>query len=99
MVTGDVTSRAMDTLRSRLVLDGYRIQPAEVKICARSPQGTTLEFALKEGRNRQIRKMCMRAGLRVRMLKRVAIDDLRLGTLKPGEWRTMTRRELNAFKN
>lgn len=97
MVTGNVTSRTLNTLRSRLVIDGYRIQPAKVRICTQDPQGTTLEFLLTEGRNRQIRKMCARAGLRVRMLKRIAIDDLHLGRLKPAEWRTMTRREINAF--
>ena len=96
-VSGDVGSRAMNTLRSRLVIDGYRIQPACVTVCARDPVGTTLEFRLTEGRNRQIRKMCARAGLRVRMLKRVAVDNLRLGKLEPGEWRALTRRELGAL--
>jgi len=99
VVTGNVTSRTLNTLRSRLVFDGYRIQPAKVRICAQGPQGTTLEFLLTEGRNRQIRKMCARAGLRVHMLKRIAIDNLQLGTLRPAAWRTMTRRELNSFKD
>lgn len=98
-VTGDVTSRAINTLQSRLVIDGYRIHPANVTVCARDSAGTLLKFMLTEGRNRQIRKMCARAGLRVRTLKRVAIGDLRLGKLRPAEWRPLTSRELSSLRN
>ena len=97
-VTGNVTSRAMKTLRSRLIIDGYRINPAEVKVSPQDSEKTTVEFVLTEGRNRQIRKMCAQAGLRVQELKRVAMGDLQLGNLKPAEWRTLTRQELNSLR-
>jgi 23S rRNA pseudouridine2605 synthase len=55
-------------------------------------------MTLYEGRNRQIRKMCEQAGLRVRHLKRIAIGKLTLGRLRRGEWRYLTSEQVSYLK-
>ena len=51
-------------------------------------------MTLHEGKNRQIRRMCQQLGLEVARLKRVAIGPVRLGMLQPGEYRDLTKLEL-----
>ncbi len=92
-VSGDV-SAALPILRTPMEIDGYLIRPAEVEDLG----NCTLRFTIHEGRNRQIRKMCAAAGLRVLRLTRIAEGTLRLGTLKPGAWRDLTQEELNSLK-
>jgi 23S rRNA pseudouridine2605 synthase len=58
------------------------------------PGRQVLEFVLMEGRNRQIRRMCAVAGLTVHRLMRVRVRSLRLGNLKPGQWRDLTQAEV-----
>lgn len=93
-VDGSVTEEQLQTLTSPLVIDGYRIQPAEVQILALDDTTTTLTFTLYEGRNRQIRKMCEQAGLTVRRLNRIAIGRIKLGGLSVGKWRPLTKEEV-----
>ena len=73
-------------LRHGLELDGRQLKPARVTVTG--PQKLT--FVLKEGRNRQIRRMCDMVGLRVVDLKRVRIGPLSLGDLPEGRWRHLT---------
>ncbi len=91
-VRGPVTAHAMKTLRSRLTIDGYRIRPARVRACG--SEKSRLEFTLFEGRNRQIRKMCSLAGLRIAGLKRIGAYGLELGGLRTGQWRALTDEEM-----
>ena len=100
-VAGVVNRDVLDLLRSRMVIDGYRIQPAEVEYieCERErrngQQLHIMRFILMEGRNLQIRKMCAKAGLRVLHLMRVAINDLQLPEdMRPGEWRDISPSEI-----
>ncbi len=97
-VRGDLTEAALELLRSRLVLDGYRIQPAEVAVLQRGAGRHRLAVTLAEGRHHQIRRMCGQAGLEVVRLKRVAIDALTLGDLRPGGWRDLTPVELAGLR-
>lgn len=57
-----------------------------------------LEITIHEGRNRQIRRMAEAAGLKTTRLKRIAEGSLRLGDLKPGQWRRLTETELEQLK-
>ncbi|WP_410174904.1 pseudouridine synthase [Mycetohabitans endofungorum] len=70
-------------LREGLSLDGVRLKPARVDW----QNGEQLRFVLREGRKRQIRRMCDLVGLEVVGLKRVRIGQLALGALPPGKWR------------
>ncbi|MBQ1264214.1 MAG: pseudouridine synthase, partial [Oscillospiraceae bacterium] len=57
------------------------------------------EFIIHEGRNRQIRRLCEAAGLRVTRLRRIAEGPLTLGDLAVGTWRNLTDDELEALEN
>ena len=78
-----LSGQAMRTLHHGLELDGRRLKPARVS-WANEDQ---LRFVLREGRKRQIRRMCELVGLAVTGLKRVRIGSVVLGKLPPGQWR------------
>ena len=86
-----LTKEEIATLRAPMELDGYRLQPVTVKKLAPD----TIQMNLFEGRNRQIRRMCEAAGLKVIRLQRIAIGDLGLGDLPLGRWRELTPNEVN----
>lgn len=88
-VTGEVTEDKLNLLRHGLSLDGRALRPAEV--VQLKPQ--RLRFILREGRKRQIRRMCDLVGLRVTDLKRIRIGPLALGDLPEGQWRMLTPEE------
>ncbi len=76
-------------------IDGRKTLPAEVRVVAEEEHRTVLLITIVEGRNRQIRKMCEAVGLSVARLKRVSVGPLRLGMLKPGEYRRLTKDEVD----
>ena len=86
-----LTKEEIATLRAPMELDGYRLQPVTVKKLAPD----TIQMNLFEGRNRQIRRMCEAAGLKVIRLQRIAIGDLGLGDLPLGRWRELTPNEVD----
>ncbi|MFZ5721884.1 MAG: pseudouridine synthase [Pseudomonadota bacterium] len=92
-VAGQVTEQKLARLRHGLSLDGRRLKPAKVSII----QGQVLRFVLKEGRKRQIRRMCDLVGLRVVDLLRLRIGPLELGDLPEGRWRVLTPDERAAL--
>lgn len=95
-VKGEVSEKALAILSSPLVIDGYKIRPVKTEIIYKNKEkgSTLLEMELYEGRNRQIRKMCEAADLKVLRLMRIAYGELELGTLPSGRWRRLTRKEL-----
>ena len=98
LVSGQVGERALETLRSGVVLEDGLTQPAEVELLERQPKHTLLEITIYEGRNRQIRRMCAEVGLKVVRLKRTCEAGLSLGTLAPGKWRRLTDSEISLIK-
>ena len=85
-VTGRITPEKVARLCHGLAMDGRQLKPAKVSVV----QGQELRFILKEGRNRQIRRMCELVGLHVMDLVRIRIGPLRLGDLPEGRWRVLT---------
>ena len=79
-------------------IDGKKTMPANVVVLTKEPNRVVMQMTIREGRNRQIRKMCEAVGLEVARLKRTAIGPLRLGMLKPGEYRELTAEELRAIR-
>ena len=93
-VSGEVSESQHLTLTSPLVIDGYKIRPVDVTVGESDESGTVLKFTLKEGRNRQIRKMCEQAGLCVKRLSRISIGNLKLDGLPVGKWRYLDAKEV-----
>ena len=92
-VDGHPTEEQIAKLSSPMVIDGYEIQPVDVKVSPEE-EDTVLHMSLYEGRNRQIRKMCDAAGITIRRLSRVAIGQLKLNGLSVGKWRHLEPEEV-----
>jgi len=73
---------------------GFRTAPANIKIVRKFGQNTVLQITIKEGRNRQIRRMFARVGHKMRDLTRIKLGPIELGTLKPGQSRLLTEKEV-----
>ncbi len=86
---GQLSDQGLALLNHGLELDGHKLKPAKVS-WANEDQ---LRFVLREGRKRQIRRMCELVGLTVVGLKRVRIGSVVLGHLPPGQWRYLRREE------
>jgi 23S rRNA pseudouridine2605 synthase len=103
IVLGVPAESALDDLRRGIFLDGERTRPAQVRrggAVAKSRQSLTrLTITLKEGRNRQVRRMCASIGHPVRKLTRLRMGPIRLGDLQPGRWRELSPREVEKLKN
>ncbi len=74
--------------------DGHKTLPATVRVVAEEGERSVLEIVLKEGRNRQIRRMCEAVGLQVARLKRSAVGPVKLGMLQPGKYRHLSSQEV-----
>lgn len=77
---------------------GVITQPCVINVIAAESERTVLEFVIKEGKNRQIRKMCEKAGLTVSRLKRTSVGGVKLGMLRPGEYKDLTEMEMRALR-
>lgn len=102
-VEGKVERPTIKKLSSAMVIDGYEIQPVHTEVHSiisdkRKGDVTVLRMELYEGRNRQIRKMCEICELTVKRLTRVAIGDLKLQNLKSGQWRHLTKTQVEYLK-
>jgi len=95
---GAVSDAQRDKLSAGMVLDGRRTQPIELRDIVEEPGRTVLQLTLREGRNRQIRRMCESLGLEVLRLKRTALGPLKLGLLPAGQWRELTAEEVRRLK-
>lgn len=101
IVAGRPDDAALDKLRRGIYIDGGRTTPAEVRRGSTVKSGgvtTKLTLSLREGRNRQVRKMCQAIGHPVRSLTRVRMGQLTLGRLRAGEWRELTAAEVKALR-
>lgn len=98
-VKGEVSQAAIERLCEPMVIDGYRTHGAKVETEKLSQDGGVLVITISEGRNRQVRKMCEQAGLKVTRLQRVSEGGVRLGDLKPGTWRPLTRAEIKQLEH
>ncbi|MBE6826270.1 MAG: rRNA pseudouridine synthase [Ruminococcus sp.] len=94
-----VTDDQLVQLSDGVDLDGRKTLPASVVVMNNEPGRVVLQITIKEGRNRQIRRMCEAVGLEVARLRRTSIGPLKLGMLKPGAYRDLTAEELRAIRN
>ena len=90
----------LSTWRRGVVLeDGDKTLPADVQIESKLGKGAWVRVIMREGRKRQIREVGKRIGLPVVRIVRVRIGTLRLGALKPREWRNLTPEEVNTLRS
>jgi len=95
---GEILPEQMKILTSPMIIDDYEIRPVGCSVVNRIDGDTVLEMTLYEGRNRQIRKMCEQADLKILSLRRIAIGELKLGDLKRGEWRYLSKFQVEYLK-
>ncbi|MBR5090780.1 MAG: rRNA pseudouridine synthase [Ruminiclostridium sp.] len=79
--------------------DNVMTSPCIVNVITEEPDRTVLEMTIYEGKNRQIRRMCEATGLTVKRLRRVNIGGVKLGMMRPGEYRDLSKQEMQALRN
>lgn len=94
----DITEDQLTKLSIGIEIDGRRATAHKIDVIVSSKGRSVLEITLKEGRNRQIRKMCEAVGLEVARLRRVSIGQVKLGMLKVGHYRELTSDEIKSLK-
>lgn len=97
-IRGEVSAEKIKALGCPMEIDGYVTKPAGISVVTRKKEFTVLAMELFEGRNRQIRKMCESLDLVILTLKRISIGDVKLGNLAPGEWRYLTKTQVESLK-
>jgi pseudouridine synthase len=99
-VAGIPDDEALEQLRRGVPLDGHRTLPADVTLLnkRRGVGNGVLAITIREGRNRQVRRMLEAVGHPVRQLTRVGIGPLTDRGLKPGTWRELTAAEVEQLK-
>lgn len=90
--------RDMEKFRKGIVIDGRKTAEAEIKI-VKEGKLTELEIKIREGRNRQVRKMCAAINCNVVKLKRIATGKLELGELEKGKYRYLDEKEILYLKS
>ena len=78
--------------------DGKMLPPKLTRLQSRTPEETTLNLTIHEGRNRIIRRACAAVGLVLLSLRRVRVGPVRLGNLPEGRYRELTEKEMNILK-
>jgi 23S rRNA pseudouridine2605 synthase len=107
-VAGVPDERDLERLRTGIPLEGRRTLPAEADLVTHGRSGpakagrhdrdSVLRLTIREGRKRQVRRMCEALGHPVRELRRVRIGPISDRRLKPGEWRELTQQEIVALR-
>ena len=90
-------NRIIRRLEKGVTLEDGPVRPDKVKLISRGQDRTLLAITLHEGRNRIVRRMMDTVGHPVDRLSRTEIGPIRLGNLRPGETRDVTREELGAL--
>ena len=90
----------LEAWRRGVVLeDGYKTAPVDVRFESAQGKGAWVRVIMGEGRKRQIRETCKQLGLPIVRILRIRIGSLRLGNLKPRQWRYLSRQEVDALKD
>ena len=106
-VAGSPDDEAINRLRKGIPLDGRRTMPADVVRLSRGPAKTKLRegsgsgllsITIREGRNRQVRRMCEAVGHPVQKLRRTRFGPIGDRSLRPGQWRELTSKEVEKLK-
>ncbi|NMB41542.1 MAG: rRNA pseudouridine synthase [Firmicutes bacterium] len=97
-VKGAPSLKDLRKLSKGVLLEDGLTSPAEVKVASQQKKGTSLIMTLREGKKRQVKRMCLAIGHPVLFLKRVAFAFLNLEGLRPSDYRALTRKEIRKLK-
>jgi len=97
-VTQQVNDHNLRWLSRGIVIDGKRTIPARIRLRRKGGKNWCYQVIIREGRKRQIRRMFRAVGSPVQYLKRMAIGPVRIGRLKTGEYRPLTKKEIRDLK-
>jgi 23S rRNA pseudouridine2605 synthase len=81
-----------------MMVDGEQLLPAVINTESHAPKHW-IEMTIFEGKNRQVRRMCEKYGYKVLELLRIRIGQLGIGSLRPGNWRYLTKEEVRMLKD
>ena len=97
-IEGTITQDALMQWRRGIWYDGKKTIPAEVTVLEKGKEFTLLEIVMREGRKRQIRRVAAQLGYTVMQLVRMEIGPIKLGNLRPGQWRHLQGWEINSLR-
>lgn len=101
VVVKGFSEKGLQQLSKPIILDGYKIHPPKIQVLHAFDQTdgqAELLITIHEGRNRQVRRMCAAAEMRVLRLVRISEGSLQLGDLSVGAWRYLNAEEVAALK-
>ena len=98
VIVSGCTEDALDKLKRPVVLDGYQIRKPDVVFENGNADSASVLVTIHEGRNRQVRRMCNMAGMKVERLIRIREGAVELGTLKKGQWRYLQEEEVKKLR-
>ncbi len=96
-VAGKVELPALAPLRAGIMDEGERLQAAAARLVSHNHSQSILEIEMREGKKREIRRLCAARGWTVIRLQRVQVGPIKLGELPPGKWRTLTAGEIKSL--
>jgi pseudouridine synthase len=97
IVKGEVPAEALKAMTKGIFNEGEVLKAQKARILQSGQGGTIIEIVLREGKNREIRRMCESLGLEVEKLQRTQIGKIKLGQLPKGKWRTLTEVEIKSL--
>ena len=97
-VAGVLSDTRLAKLRKGVDIGGFITSPAKVKVIKQMPRHAIVEISIREGKNRQVRKMFAAVGNKVQELQRVAIGEIKLGRLMEGHYRKLNREDFEWYR-
>ncbi len=97
-VAGRVDRETMKQMRQGIYIAEGRVAVEGAKIFKSRSKATEMEIVLREGKNREIRRILARLGHKVLQLRRIAVGPLRLGDMPPGSYRVVSREEIKKLQ-
>jgi len=98
IVKGDLTGEVLSKIQGGVWLAEGKTGPVRVLVKKRAREGSVLEVTLREGMNREVRRIFARFRLRVKRLKRIRVGPLGLGALREGQYRFLSPAEVEALR-
>ncbi len=99
LVKGSIGPESLEKLKKGVWLSEGKTQRSGIKVIKRGPEESLLEMTIKQGRNRQVRRMLLRVGLKVKRLKRTKIGVITLHGIGVGNFKPLTPKQISYLKN